>query len=183
MKKIAIFASGNGSNFEAIAKQANGFEIAFLFCDRKDAFVFERAKKLGIPTRYASIIKEKENYEKVVMSFLEEFDVDLIVLAGYMKLIGKDLLSKWEGKIINIHPSLLPKYPGTHSIEKAWENRDSEIGITIHYVDQGMDTGRIIEQHAIKLNPNWDLVETEKQVHKLEHEYYPKVIAKLLGEK
>lgn len=179
MKKIAIFASGNGSNFEALVKGAKKYEVSFLFCDRKDAFVIERAKKLNIPVRYASIIVEKDKFEEKILSFLKEFNVDLIVLAGYMKLIKRKILNKYKNKIINIHPSLLPKYPGANAIEQAFMANEKEFGITIHFVDEGMDTGQIIFQKSFSKSKNDSLEDTENKVHILEHKYYPKFINKL----
>lgn len=179
MLKIAIFASGSGSNFENLVNNAKNYEVSFLFCDRKDAYVIERAKKLSINYRYTSIIKEKDNFEEKVLEHLDEFDVDIIVLAGYMKLIGKKILDKWEGKIINIHPSLLPKYPGKDAIKQAYNNGEKTYGITIHYVDEGMDTGPIIQQESFVINDQLSLDEVTQRVHELEHTIYPKVINRI----
>ena len=182
MANIAIFASGSGSNFENLVKQKEQYNVSFLFCDRKDAFAIQRAKNLGIEYRYASIIQEKENFENKILEFLEEFQVDFIVLAGYMKIIGKAILDKWEGKIINIHPSLLPKYKGANAIKEAFENNEREYGITIHYVDEGVDTGKIIAQDSFIAESNETLEEITHKIHSLEHNLYPKIINRLSKE-
>lgn len=182
MVSIAIFASGSGSNFENLVKQKDQYNVSFLFCDRKDAFAIQRAKNLGVEYRYASIIQEKENFENRILEFLEEFKVDFIVLAGYMKIIGKAMLDKWEGKIINIHPSLLPKYKGANAIKEAFKNNEREYGITIHYVDEGVDTGKIIAQDSFIAEPDETLEEITHKIHSLEHNLYPKIINKLSKE-
>lgn len=182
MVNIAIFASGSGSNFENLVRKKEQYNVSFLFCNRKDALAIQRAKNLGIEYRYASIIKEKEDFENKILYFLEEFKVDLIVLAGYMKIIGKSILDKWEGKIINIHPSLLPKYKGANAIKQAFENNEKEYGITIHYVDEGVDTGEIIAQDSFIAKPNETLEEITHKIHSLEHNLYPKIINRLSKE-
>ena len=182
MLKIAVFASGSGSNFENLVKKAKNYEVSFLFCDRKDAYVIKRSQNLFIEHRYTSIIKEKDKYEQRVLDHLNGFDVDLIVLAGYMKMIGKDILDKWEGKIINIHPSLLPKYPGKDAIKQAYENNEKTYGVTVHYVDEGMDTGKIIKQKSFTIEEKLSLDEITNKIHEIEHEIYPEVINQI-GEK
>lgn len=182
MVNIAIFASGSGSNFENLVRQKKEYNVSFLFCDRKNAFAIQRAKNLGIEHRYASIIQEKENFDKRILDFLEEFKVDFIVLAGYMKIISKTILEKWSGKIINIHPSLLPKYKGANAIKQAFENNEKEYGITIHFVDECVDTGEIIAQDSFIAKPNETLEEITYKIHNLEHNLYPKIINRLSKE-
>ena len=119
-KKIAVFASGNGSNFQVIAEQ---FPVEFVFSDHRDAYVLERAEKLGVLS-YAFELKEFENkadYEGAIVELLDEHQIDLICLAGYMKIVGPTLLAAYEGRIINIHPAYLPEFPGAHGIEDAWQ--------------------------------------------------------------
>ena len=109
-KKIAVFASGNGSNFQVIAEQ---FPVEFVFSDHRDAYVLERAEKLGVTT-HAFELKEFDNkaaYEEAIVTLLENYDIDLICLAGYMKIVGPTLLAAYEGRIINIHPAYLPEFP------------------------------------------------------------------------
>ena len=130
MKKIAVFASGNGSNFQVIAEE---FPVEFVFSDHRDAYVLERAAKLGVLS-YTFELKEFENkadYETALVELLEEHQIDLVCLAGYMKIVGPTLLAAYEGRIINIHPAYLPEFPGAHGIEDAWNAGVAESGVTI----------------------------------------------------
>ncbi|MHC5227461.1 phosphoribosylglycinamide formyltransferase [Enterococcus sp. LJL99] len=185
--RIAVLASGNGSNFDAIAKGIQSGEIkaelALLFCDRKDAYVIERAKKLNIPmvTFSPKCFGSKANYEAELLHLLEEERIDWVILAGYMRIIGPTLLEVYEKRIINIHPSLLPQFPGLHGIKDAFEANVSKTGVTIHYVDNGVDTGPIIAQEQIPIEPTDTLESLEVKIHKVEHELYPKTLARILN--
>ncbi len=189
MARLAIFASGNGSNFQAIAERIlpTRHTVEFLLCNNKNARAIERAKKLGIPYYLVNYRGEKrENVEEVILNYLSKHRVDLIALAGYMKIITEKLIEPYWKKIINIHPALLPKYPGTNAIERSYASKDRELGITIHYVDTGVDTGPIILQKSFIRDGNESLEEIEKRIHRLEHLYYPQVVVELLdriGEK
>ncbi|MEC1374935.1 phosphoribosylglycinamide formyltransferase [Heyndrickxia oleronia] len=186
MTKIAIFASGSGSNYQAImdAIKSGSLEasVELLVCDREDAFVLERAKREHTPIfqfdpkRYDS----KFDYEKEITNVLYKHQVEFIVLAGYMRLIGDTLLQKFTNRIINIHPSLLPSFPGKHAVRQALQAGVKVTGVTVHFVDEGMDTGPIIAQEALKI----DILDTEQtlaeKVHKIEHRLYPETIQLLL---
>lgn len=189
MKKIAVFASGNGSNFEAIAKACQSHEIdancVLLICDKRKAFALERARKLNIesfafsPKEYSS----KAEYEKIILKLLDEKQIDLICLAGYMRIISEVILEKYEGKIINIHPSLLPAFKGAHAIEQAFEYGVKVYGVTVHYIDNTMDGGKIINQKAFNYDGN-SIEEVEKRIHEIEHQLYIDTINQILrGEK
>ena len=124
--------------------------------------------------------ENKGEYEQKLIQLLHSEEVEWIILAGYMRLVGPDLLNAYEGKILNIHPSLLPKYKGKDAIGQAFNSGDKETGSTVHYVDSGMDTGEIIEQRKCDINPD-DTKETlEERVKQLEYELYPSVIAKVI---
>lgn len=178
MKKIAVFASGNGSNFQVIAEQ---FPVAFVFSDHRDAFVLERAQNLGV-TNYAFELKEFENkaaYEEAIVDLLNQHEIDLVCLAGYMKIVSQTLLSAYKDKIINIHPAYLLEFPGAHGIEDAWRAGVSESGVTIHWVDSGVDTGQIIEQVRVPRLED-DTIETfETRIHEAEYKLYPQVLKEL----
>jgi len=180
--RLAVLASGNGSNFQALAEALRadgGHEAALLVCDRPGAFALERAARLGIPARlirYAG--RPREDAEAEIAAALEDADVDLVALAGFMRLLGPSLVERWEGRMVNVHPALLPAYPGTRSIERAWEAGDAELGVTVHFVDRGMDTGRIIGQARV---PRGETLEaTEEAVHRAEHALYPRIVLDLL---
>lgn len=186
MKKIAIFASGNGSNFQAILDQvklgAIDVEIGFVFCDKMKAGVIERAKSAGIPV-YSFLQKSyetKAHFEQEILALLKEHQIDLVILAGYMRLIGETLLTAYENKIVNIHPSLLPAFPGKDAIGQAYQAGVKVTGVTVHFVDAGMDTGPIIAQQAVEIDPSDTEEIIAEKIHKVEHVLYPKVIQELV---
>ena len=185
MKKVAIFASGSGTNFQAIADAIKADKLSaiikLLVCDRPGAYSIERAIKENIPSfifsakEYAS----KEEYEIEILQKSEELEVDYIVLAGYMRLIGPTLLRNYEDRIINIHPSLLPSFPGKDAIGQALKANVKESGVTIHIVDEGMDTGPIIAQQAVQLNEKETIESLQAKIHEIEHKLYPQVLQQL----
>lgn len=187
--RIAVFASGNGSNFQVIAdavnKQEIEGEIVLLFSDNHQAKVLSRAEKLGIPTQTFSPkdFSDKSTYEAEILHMLEEEVVELIVLAGYMRLIGPALLEAYPERIINIHPSLLPAFPGLHGIRDAYEARVAETGVTVHYIDKGIDTGPIIAQEKVPITPEDTLESLEEKIHQTEHRLYPTVLKRIIKEK
>lgn len=184
--RVAILASGNGSNFEALAHQFQAGllpgELAFVFSDHHNAYVLERARRLNIKA-YSFEVKEFENkaaYEKVLLQLLQEQEIDLIVLAGYMRIIGKTLLSHYSNRILNIHPSLLPSFPGLHGIKDAYEYGVKVTGVTVHLVDDGVDTGPIIAQEPVMILPEDSLESLEEKIHQTEHRLYPNVLRDVL---
>lgn len=185
MKKIVVFASGSGSNFETIVKKLHGkiCDVALLVCDKPEAYCLERAENLGIKTLKLSLkdFPSKACYELEIIKHLKDIDPELIVLAGYMKLVGETLLNEYEGKIINIHPTLLPAFPGADGIGDAIKYGVKVMGVTVHYVDAGMDTGRIIDQDSFKRTDHETDAESKEKIHAIEHELYSAVIEKLLG--
>lgn len=186
MTNIAVFASGSGSNFQALAEavetggvQAN---ITLLVCDRPKARVVERAREHNIPAFVFSPkdYKSKTDFEQDIVSELKKHKVEFIALAGYMRLIGETLLSEFAGRIVNIHPSLLPSFPGKDAVEQALEAGVKVSGVTIHYVDEGMDTGKIIAQREVPVCDNDDHESLQQRIQAVEHELYPQTVAKLL---
>ncbi|MDP4086050.1 MAG: phosphoribosylglycinamide formyltransferase [Bacillota bacterium] len=186
MRNIAVFASGNGSNFQAIIDVIQMGEldanISLLVCDRPGVYAIERAKKSGIPSfvfnpkEYSS----KEDYEKDITTELKSLGVEFVVLAGYMRLIGPTLLNEYEGKIVNIHPSLLPDFPGKDAIGQALRSGVKVSGVTIHFVDAGMDTGPIIVQERVRIEDNETIESLQKKIHAVEHKLYPSILQMLL---
>ena len=155
MKKIAVLASGRGSNFQAIADaikpmNING-EIIALFTDNKDAYAIERAKNLGIPV-YVFHFKDypsKAAYEADLLAGMKACGADLFVCAGYMRIIGDEIARTFAGKMINIHPALLPAFPGLHGQRQALDYGVKVAGCTVHFVDEGLDSGAIIVQKTV----------------------------------
>lgn len=184
--RVAILASGNGSNFEALAHQFQAGllpgELIFVFSDHHDAYVLERAQRLNVRA-FSFEVKEFENkaaYEEALLQLLQEQQIDLIVLAGYMRIIGKTLLSHYSNRILNIHPSLLPSFPGLHGIKDAYEYGVKVTGVTVHLVDDGVDTGPIIAQEPVMILPVDTLESLEEKIHQTEHRLYPKVLRDVL---
>jgi phosphoribosylglycinamide formyltransferase-1 len=185
MKRIAIFASGSGTNFEALVNETykNG-EIVLLICDKPNAYVIERAKNHNINYFIVELKKfeNKEAYETAIVNKLKEEKIDLVLLAGYMKIVDKVLLDAYEGRIINIHPALLPSFKGAHGIKDAYEYGVKIMGVTIHYVNKEVDGGKIIAQDCFHLNGE-TLEEAEEKIHAIEHKLFPATLKKLLEEK
>lgn len=187
MKKIAIFASGTGTNFEALADSReilNLADIEIMVCDKPGAKVIEKAEKRNIETFVFNpkTFENKKAYEKEILEKVK--DLDYIFLAGYMRILSGDFLENFPGKVINIHPSLLPKYKGIESIKRAYENREEYIGVTIHYVNEEIDGGEILAQDKFRVDYDMSLGEVEADVHKIEHKLYVKTAAEILkGEK
>lgn len=183
MVNIAVFCSGSGSNFQAIAESVNkgyikGAKIAVMVTDTPGCFARERAKKLGIET----FVVERKNYktieefERSIIDELEKRDIGLIVLAGYMRLLSPSFVKKFQNKVLNIHPALLPSFKGTEGIKDALDYGVKVTGPTVHFVDAEMDHGPIIFQAAVEVNDD-DTEETlAPRIHKLEHQIYPKAI-------
>lgn len=169
---IAVFISGNGTNLQALLEYQ--LPIAFVASNNPNAYGLERAKKLGVPT-YVEPTAKLRNFEKMVHEKCLDHGVKLIVLAGFMRILTPTFVNKWKDKIINIHPSLLPAFKGKTAIKDAYEYGVKMTGVTIHYVDQGMDTGRIIEQTAVHVLNSYSLEDLEKKIHEKEHILYPSI--------
>ena len=187
MKKIAVFASGFGSNFqaiiEAVKQQTLNADIALLVSDNPSSKAVERANAAGIDafTFYAKDYAGKAAYEQAVLAELQKRQVEYIVLAGYMRIIGKTLLEAFPMRIINLHPALLPSFPGAHGIADAYHYGVKVFGITIHFVDEGIDTGKIINQFAFHAEDDDTLESIETKIHQLEHQYFPLTINEVIN--
>ncbi|WP_232055774.1 phosphoribosylglycinamide formyltransferase [Paenibacillus alvei] len=185
---MAVFASGSGSNFQALVDAAAcgqrlKADIALLVCDKPQARVIERAKQAGVqtaifePKKYAS----HEEYEQDVLRLLHKQRIDLVVLAGYMRLVTPVLLRAYEGRMVNIHPSLLPAFPGMHAVRQALDYGVKVTGVTVHLVDEGMDTGPILAQQVVAILPNDTEDTLSARIQQAEHELYPQVVQNLLS--
>lgn len=189
MVNIAIFASGNGSNFENIIHAIENGNLKgkaicrLLVVDKAHAYACERAQRLAVPYIFVDpkAYPSKEAYETEIQRHLVAHGVQLIVLAGYMRFIGKVLLEAYPRAIINLHPAYLPAFPGAHSIRDAYEAKASFTGVTVHYVDEGVDTGEIIHQEKLNIDKTWSLETLEAHVHALEYRMFPEVIEIVVG--
>ncbi|MCM3749302.1 phosphoribosylglycinamide formyltransferase [Paenibacillus pasadenensis] len=177
--RIAVFASGQGSNFQALADAAAegklGGSIELLVCDKPSAPVVERARRAGIeawvfnPKSYAS----REAYEHEILDELRRRGVGLVVLAGYMRILTPVLVEAFDGRMINIHPSLLPSFPGLNAIGQALEHGVKVTGVTIHFVDGGLDSGPIIAQRSIEIGEGESEASLSERIHSAENVLYP----------
>lgn len=180
--KIAVFASGRGTNLAAIikAKQKGiiNAEIALVISDNKMALALKKAQRAGIkavfidPQRFTS----KEEFETEIVKAVEAEAIDLIVLAGFMRILSPGFVARFKNKIINIHPALLPSFKGAQAIKDAFEYGIKVTGVTVHFVDEEMDHGPIILQKAVPIEESDTLETLESKIHKVEHKIYPEAI-------
>lgn len=179
---VAIFASGNGTNFDAIAEAELPIDIRLLVCDHHDAYVVQRAKRKGINVLIEELHKgEKRSIrEGRILEALKEQGVKVIILAGYMRIVGDTLLDAFPNKIINIHPALLPSFPGKQGILDAYNAGVNKTGVTIHFVDSGIDSGQIIAQEEVFRKEGDSLADLENRIHDVEHQLYPRTILQLI---
>ncbi|MDB7980628.1 phosphoribosylglycinamide formyltransferase [Faecalicoccus pleomorphus] len=188
MVNIAVFASGSGTNFETILQHIEDGSLPVqcqcLIVDKEQAYARTRAQQHQIEDYYFNpkSYPNKEAYEKDILKVLNDKNVDLIVLSGYMRFIGKVLLEAYPKAIINLHPAYLPEFPGAHSIQDAFEAGVSQTGVTVHYVDEGVDTGPIIRQERVPIDPNWNLETLEEHVHAMEYDLFWQVIKSVAEE-
>lgn len=187
MLNIAVFASGRGSNFQAIINQIKAekieAEIKLLLSDQPNAGALKKAKKEKINAVFIdpSQFEDKIDYEKELIKVLKKSKVDLIVLAGYLRILSPFFVEKFKNKIINIHPSLLPAFKGLAAQEQAVKYGVKYSGCTVHFVDQGMDTGPIIKQAVVEVETTDTAADLAAKILKKEHKIYPEVI-KLIAE-
>jgi phosphoribosylglycinamide formyltransferase 1 len=177
---IAVFASGNGSNFEVIAKHFSGnsdFPVKVLIYDKENARCKDIALKNNIPAFHIDYKKYGRNIsEEKIKNILNENHIKLSVLAGFMRVLSADFISNAGIPIINIHPSLLPDLKGLNSIERAYNSNSVQTGITIHYVNEKIDAGEIIFQKSVLIDREKPLDFLISEIHRIEHENYPVVI-------
>ncbi len=184
--RIAVLISGYGSNLQAIIdaveKEQITAEIVLVLSNNVSAYGLERARKANIAVAVlpGSNYQTREDYDLALQEILEQYKPDLIVLAGFMRILSPSFVEQFKGKLINIHPSLLPKYKGLNTHQRVLEAGDKIHGVTVHYVTADLDGGPIIEQASLEVLPTDTIASLETKIHQLEHELYPKVIAKLL---
>ena len=174
--RLGVMCSGNGSNFENIVRSCREDEVVVMIHNKEKCGAAKRADKLGIPHTH---IKSKN--EDLIIDVMNAWKVELIVLAGWMRIISPRLLNEFPDRIINIHPSLLPKYKGLDVVEQALNNGDSEAGCTVHYVTTKLDSGKIILQKKVKIKKRETVNSLKKKVLKKEHQLYPSAIRKIFS--
>jgi phosphoribosylglycinamide formyltransferase-1 len=181
--KVAVLISGNGSNLQAMIdsfKNQEQIQICSVISNVEDAYGITRASGAGIETHVINHkdYPSRETFEKKLIDKLNDTCPDLIVLAGFMRILSEVFIAEYYGKIINIHPSLLPKYKGMNTHERVLENNEEFHGVTVHYVDDSLDGGPICAQSKLKINTS-NVNELENQIHELEYKLYPEVIKQI----
>jgi len=173
---IGVLVSGQGTNLQALVDKR--LPISAVASNRKDAYALVRAREAGIPTATFSLDCHADRAERdlVMATWLEEHGVELVVLAGYMHLLTAPFLQRFPGRIVNVHPSLLPAFPGMHAIADALAAGVPTTGVTIHSVDEGLDTGDVIRQEEVPVEPRETL---EGRIHAVEHRLLPEVVSDL----
>lgn len=180
---IAVFVSGSGSNLQAILDEEKraglaGGKVILVVSDNPGAYALERSKKAGVKTAVIepSRFSVREEFDEAVKEILEENDIGLIVLAGFMRILTSRLIDAYRGKIINIHPSLLPAFKGAHGIRDAFDHGVKVTGVSVHFVTEELDGGPIIAQEAVRVGEKDNIEDLEKKIHETEHRLYPEVI-------
>ena len=173
---IGVLVSGNGTNLQALVDA--GLPVVAVASSRKDAYALQRAREAGLPTATFSLDchESREERDLVMATWLEERGVELVVLAGYMQLLTLSFLDRFQERVVNVHPSLLPAFPGMRAIEDALASGVATTGVTVHYVDQGVDTGHVIRQEPVPIDPRESL---EERIHAVEHRLLPAVVREL----
>ncbi len=188
--RLVVLASGNGSNLQAIIDQLHGrpaaaggpvIEVALVVSDQSGARALDRAKRAGIPTEVCTVASAgtREAQEAAILEAVRKAAPDLVVLAGYMRIVPPEFVRAFRWRIINLHPALLPAFPGTTSIKDALEHGVKVTGVTVHFVDEGLDTGPIVAQEPVGVEPD-DTAETlAERIHVVEHELLPATIREI----
>jgi phosphoribosylglycinamide formyltransferase-1 len=173
---IGVLVSGAGTNLQALIDA--GLPVVAVASNRKEAYALVRAREAGIPTATFSLACHADRRERdlVLATWLEEHGVELVVLAGYMHLLTEPFLRRFPDRIVNVHPSLLPAFPGAHAIDDALAAGVETTGVTVHYVDEGLDTGAVIAQEEVPVEPRETL---EQRIHTVEHRLLPGVVREL----
>ena len=177
---VAVLISGNGSNLQAIIDKFQKDELVNVCCvvsNKKDAYGLVRAEKAKIDHYFIDNknFSSREEFEQALINILNKYEPDLVVLAGFMRILSELFVNKYKNKLINIHPSLLPKYKGLDTHRKVLENQDDYHGVTVHFVDNTLDGGPILAQTRTPVETQ-DIKELEEKIHELEHKIYPEVI-------
>lgn len=185
-KNIVVLASGSGSNFQALANQPEIRPyISALICNRPGAGCLSRAADLGIATRTLDhqVFDDRDSFDSALGDVIEETGAEWIVLSGFMRILGDAFMQRFEGKILNIHPSLLPKYKGLNTHQRAIDAGDTEAGVTVHWATAELDGGPLIAQRKVRIDANDCAESLREKVLIQEHQLYPAVISALIHNK
>jgi phosphoribosylglycinamide formyltransferase 1 len=185
--RIVVLASGGGTNLQAILDQLHGGEegidVVGVGSDKPDATALERARRVGVDTEVfpAAEYEDRSARDVALGDWIEQREADLVVLAGYMQLLSPDFVARFRNRVINVHPALLPAFPGTNAVQQAIDHGSKITGVTVHFVDEGVDSGPIILQRPVPIAPSRDWAETETAIHATEHALLPETIRLIAG--
>lgn len=178
---VVVLASGGGTNLQAILDRLHGqgeVEVVGVGSDKPGARALERAATAGVPTSVfpRDDYPDREARDQAMADWIQSTGARLVALAGYMQLVSPGFVERFRGRIVNVHPALLPSFPGLDAIGQALDQGVKVTGVTVHFVDEGTDTGPVISQRAVEVPANWDREELEVAIHAIEHEIYPEAI-------
>ena len=180
--RIVVLASGSGTNLQAILNQLHGgeegIEVVGVGADKADARALERAGQAGVETAVfpTDEYEDRAARDRALGDWIESLKADLVVLAGYMQLLSSEFVSRFRNRVINVHPALLPSFPGIDALQQAIDHGSKITGVTVHFVDEGVDSGPIIMQRPVPIPPSRDWAEAEKAIHATEHALLPETI-------
>jgi phosphoribosylglycinamide formyltransferase-1 len=183
--ELGVLVSGNGSNLQAILDAIGRREldarVRLVLSNKKDAYALERARQAGVPTAVHSHrdFPSREAFDAALVEALQSHGVQWVVLAGFMRILTPEFVRAFRGRILNVHPALLPAFPGTNAIERALEARVPVTGCTVHWVDEGVDTGPIVRQREVPILPGDDASSLAERMHAAEHALYVEVLSDL----
>jgi len=180
--RIVVLASGSGTNLQAILNKLHGgeegIEVVGVGSDKADAGALDRARRADVETAVfpASDYEDRDARDSALGDWIEGREADLVVLAGYMQLLSPEFVGRFRQRVVNVHPALLPSFPGIDAVQQAIDHGSKVTGVTVHFVDEGMDSGPIIMQRPVVVaeSRNWD--ETERDIHAAEHDLLPETI-------
>ena len=189
VKRVAVLISGTGSNLQALIDATRNSimgiraEIVFVLSNKDNVLGLERARKASIPSKCLSHknYTNREEFDEAMTAELENHNIDIVCLAGFMRILTSNFVKKWKGRLINIHPSLLPKYPGLNVQKQALDAGESRSGCTIHFVDEGVDTGAIIYQRSVSISTDETVESLTQKIHRAEHYAYPIALRMLVN--
>jgi len=178
---VAVLISGNGSNLQALidASEDSNYQVIGVISNNPKAFGLQRAEQAGIPTYVVDhrLYPDRVAFDRELIAQLNKLQPALIVLAGFMRILSSEFVNHFAGRILNIHPSLLPKYPGTNTHQRALDAGDNEHGVSIHFVTEHLDGGPVIAHATIPVDANDDAATLQQKVHVQEHRIYPQVVS------
>ena len=189
MKRVAFLVSGSGTNMDNLIQQIKAGAIAadpvIVISNKPGVKALDKAAALGVKTEVIDhkAYADRAAFDQALGACLEKHKVDLIVLAGFMRVLTEGFVKKYYGRLINSHPAVLPAFPGAHAIKDAWDAKVEETGVSVHFVDAGVDTGAVILQRKVPVLPNDTLEILEARVHQLEYELYPEALKLVLSGK